>query len=407
MTIGLDLPKQILNAQTEAQKPKNLKNEDIGGMIRKDIPKEKLEPRADITLCLNGRSWLPCYGDLRTVIMHESHKSKYTIHLGSDKMYQDMKLEPKIVRKNNFRPSVIEDWNSDDDSEEEFIPNARTETNAILLSMKIMMEDLFPLEMELKYNLFSVSQICDKKNNVLFTDTECLFLSSDFKLLDESQVLLRVLRKDNIYSVKLKSIVPTKGLTCLFFKATINESKLWHKRLGHINFKNINKLVKGNLVRGLPLKIFENDHSCVACQKGKQHKASNQTNGIAGTRDNIVAGPKNSEEDVGMKPTEMNKSEASDKGEEDDQVTRSEFERLLQQEKQTGHPNSTNSVNIVSTPVSTAGLSFSNDSPSSLVNTAKASNTFEEHLFERFSPFKNAFTLPPVSNVTAVDDTAK
>ncbi|GKF15483.1 putative reverse transcriptase domain-containing protein [Tanacetum coccineum] len=91
MTISLDLPKQILNAQTEAQKPKNLKNEDVGGMIRKDIPKEKLEPHADETLCLNGRSWFPCYSDLRTVIMHESHKSKYSIHPGFDKMYQDMK----------------------------------------------------------------------------------------------------------------------------------------------------------------------------------------------------------------------------------------------------------------------------------------------------------------------------
>ncbi|GJR31805.1 putative reverse transcriptase domain-containing protein [Tanacetum coccineum] len=91
MTIGLDLPKQILNAQTEAQKLDNLKNEDVCGMIRKDITKEKLEPHADGTLCLNGRSWLPCYGGLRTVIMHESHKSKYSIHPGSDKMYQDMK----------------------------------------------------------------------------------------------------------------------------------------------------------------------------------------------------------------------------------------------------------------------------------------------------------------------------
>ncbi|GJS60587.1 retrotransposon protein, putative, ty3-gypsy subclass [Tanacetum coccineum] len=91
MTIGLNLPKQILEAQIEAQKPENIKNEDVGGMIRKDIPKEKLEPRADGTLCLNGRSWLPCYGDLRTVIMHESHKSKYSVHPGSDKMYQDMK----------------------------------------------------------------------------------------------------------------------------------------------------------------------------------------------------------------------------------------------------------------------------------------------------------------------------
>ncbi|GKG02980.1 hypothetical protein Tco_0310616, partial [Tanacetum coccineum] len=62
---------------------------------------------------------------------------------------------------------------------------------------------------EMKYNLFSVSQICDKKNKVLFTNTECLVLSSDFKLLDESQGMLRVPRKDNIYSVDLKSVVPT------------------------------------------------------------------------------------------------------------------------------------------------------------------------------------------------------
>ncbi|GJT20972.1 putative reverse transcriptase domain-containing protein [Tanacetum coccineum] len=57
----------------------------------KKLRMEKLEPRTDGTLCFNGRSWLACYGDLRTVIMHESHKSKYSIHPGSDKMYQDMK----------------------------------------------------------------------------------------------------------------------------------------------------------------------------------------------------------------------------------------------------------------------------------------------------------------------------
>ncbi|GJV11690.1 putative reverse transcriptase domain-containing protein [Tanacetum coccineum] len=97
MTISLDLPKQILNAQTKAWKLKNIKNEDVGGMVVENaknpeaIRMEKLEPHADGTLCLNGRSWLPCYSDLRTVIMHESHKSKYSIHLGSDKMYQDMK----------------------------------------------------------------------------------------------------------------------------------------------------------------------------------------------------------------------------------------------------------------------------------------------------------------------------
>ncbi|GKD62524.1 putative ribonuclease H-like domain-containing protein [Tanacetum coccineum] len=119
--------------------------------------------------------------------------------------------------------------------------------------------------------------MCDKKNNVLFTKTECLVLSPDFKLLDESQVLLKVPRQNNMYSFDLKNVVPSGGLTCLFAKATIDESNLWHRRLGHINFKTMNKLVKGNLVRGLPSKLFENDHTCVACQKGKQHKASCKT----------------------------------------------------------------------------------------------------------------------------------
>nr|GEX44745.1 putative reverse transcriptase domain-containing protein [Tanacetum cinerariifolium] len=91
MTISLDLPKQILEAQIEAMKPENFKDEYVGGMIRKDLPTEKLEPCADETLCLNNQSWLMCYGDLRTLIMHESHKSKYSDHPGSDKMYQDIK----------------------------------------------------------------------------------------------------------------------------------------------------------------------------------------------------------------------------------------------------------------------------------------------------------------------------
>ncbi|GKE74575.1 putative reverse transcriptase domain-containing protein, partial [Tanacetum coccineum] len=119
ITIGLDLPKQILNAQTEARKPENIKNEDVGGMLvknSKDPEKliiEKLEPRADGTLCFNSRSWLPCYGDLRTVIMHESHKSKYSIHPGSDKMYQDMK---KLYWWPNMKANIatyIPEWKWD------------------------------------------------------------------------------------------------------------------------------------------------------------------------------------------------------------------------------------------------------------------------------------------------------
>ncbi|GJV80886.1 putative reverse transcriptase domain-containing protein [Tanacetum coccineum] len=85
MTIGLNLPTQILNAQSEARKEENFINEDLHGMIN------KLEPRTDGTLCLNNQSWILCFVNLRALIMHESHKSKYSIHPGSDKMYQDLK----------------------------------------------------------------------------------------------------------------------------------------------------------------------------------------------------------------------------------------------------------------------------------------------------------------------------
>ncbi|GKC34429.1 putative ribonuclease H-like domain-containing protein [Tanacetum coccineum] len=124
------------------------------------------------------------------------------------------------------------------------------------------------------FNLFSISQICDKHHKVLFTETECLVVSPDFKMPDENQILLKVPRQHNMYSFDMKTPSLTKDYACLIAKATSDESKLWHRRLGHINFKNLNKLVKGNLVRGLPSKVFRNDHTCVACQKGKQHKAS-------------------------------------------------------------------------------------------------------------------------------------
>ncbi|GJV83984.1 putative ribonuclease H-like domain-containing protein [Tanacetum coccineum] len=590
-------------------------------------------------------------------------------------------VESNAIRMNNTSAPIIEDWNSDDErvttvktvntTNTKAVKTVRSvntaaskpiEISDILMNMKIMMVDLFPLVMVKEEFL----------NNVLFTDTECLVLSSNFKLLDESKVLLRVPRKDNIYSVDLKSVVPTGGLTCLIAKATIDESNTWHRRLGHINFKTMIKLVKGNLVKGLPLKIFENDHSCVACQKGKQHKTSyktklmnsiskplhmihmdlfgptnvkslmkksyclvvtddfsrfswvfflatkdetsgilktfiaeienqldhkvkvirsdngtefknsimnqfyemkgikkefsvaerknrtlievartmdlvikphnktpyelipgrpplidfmkpfrypvtilnirdhlgkfegkadeeyfvgysvvskamrvfnkrtriveetlnikflknttnvkgngpdwlfdvdsllislnyvpvateNKTNGITGTKDNIVAGqaqkekepeqeyiqiplcttdplisqgPKDCEGDARMKPTEVDENEASDKSGNHDQEARSESKRINQREMQTEHTNSSNGINTVSTPVSTAGPSFDTIVPSTLINTAgpsvSTSNESEEQLFERFSPFKNAFTHPPVLNISLMDNT--
>ncbi|GJX12351.1 putative ribonuclease H-like domain-containing protein [Tanacetum coccineum] len=247
---------------------------------------------------------------------------------------------------------------------------------------------------ELKYNLFSVSQICDKKNIVLFIDTECLVLSSDFKLLDESQVLLRVPRKDNIYSVDLKSVVPTKVSKAI---------RVFNKRTRIVEETlNIRFLENTPNTTGIrPDWLFDVD-SLTISMNYVPVVAGKQINGIVGTRDNIVTGqaekktepeqefilipfcitdllisqgPKDSKEDSGMKPIES------------------------------VYPNNTNSINIISTLVSAAGPSFTNDDPSSPVNAAEASNAFKEHLFEIFSPFKNVFTLPPVSNVTLMDDT--
>nr|GEV57943.1 hypothetical protein [Tanacetum cinerariifolium] len=130
---------------------------------------------------------------------------------------------------------------------------------------------------DLKYNLFSVSQIYDNKNSVLFTDSECIMLGQNFKLTDDANVLLRTPRQHNMYTIDLNNIVPHKDLTCLVAKAFADEGMLWHRRLGHLNFKTMNKLVRHNLVRGLPTKCFENDHNCTACLKEKQHKASCKT----------------------------------------------------------------------------------------------------------------------------------
>ncbi|GJZ75526.1 putative ribonuclease H-like domain-containing protein [Tanacetum coccineum] len=96
-----------------------------------------------------------------------------------------------------------------------------------------------------QFNLFSISQICDKKNRVLFTDTDCLVLSKDFMLPDESMVVLRVPRKHNLYTINLNNLSPRGNLACLLSKASVDESVKWHKRMGHVNYKNMNKLVKG------------------------------------------------------------------------------------------------------------------------------------------------------------------
>ncbi|KAI3771092.1 hypothetical protein L6452_02246 [Arctium lappa] len=152
---------------------------------------------------------------------------------------------------------------------------------------KMTFEDVYYVE-KLRYNLLSVSQVCDKKHSILFNDTECIILAPGFKVVDESMILLRTPRKDNVYFLDLESVGSDSSLNCLFSKASLDESSLWHRRMCHMNFKTMNKLVKNNLVRGLPQKVFSCDDHFVACLKGKQHKTSHKSKEI-----NTISSPLN------------------------------------------------------------------------------------------------------------------
>nr|GEX91343.1 hypothetical protein [Tanacetum cinerariifolium] len=180
--------------------------------------------------------------------------------------------EPKSVMKNNFSLPIIEDWHSDDDSEDELSPTVEVKTvkHSVekLEIIKTPRETVKTAESHkphkhyprgnkrnwnnlMSHRLGSNFKMINKSCYVCGSFEHLQYVCDKKDLLDESQVLPRVPRKDNIYSVDLKSVVPTGDLTFLFAKATLDESNLWYRRLGHINFKTMNKLVNGNLVRGI------------------------------------------------------------------------------------------------------------------------------------------------------------
>ncbi|PWA49287.1 ribonuclease H-like domain-containing protein [Artemisia annua] len=139
---------------------------------------------------------------------------------------------------------------------------------------KLDFENVYYVKELQHFNLFSVSQICDTKNKVFFSEDECLVLSKDFKLPEDTSILLRVPRNNNLYTFNMNDVQPEGDLTCLVAKASLDESTKWHRRMAHVNFKTIKKLSKLGLVQGLPSKVFTNEHNCVACNKRKQHRAS-------------------------------------------------------------------------------------------------------------------------------------
>jgi hypothetical protein len=130
----------------------------------------------------------------------------------------------------------------------------------------------------LKFNLLSVSQMCDKGYGAFFTDKTCKIVTpAAVKMIEKvitNHISLTAKRSDNVYVVNMLQDNDIPVSTCLISKASSKEVELWHRRLGHVNLQTINTLAKQNLVRGLPLKEFQCDEHCVSCLKGKQHKVS-------------------------------------------------------------------------------------------------------------------------------------
>nr|GEV19805.1 hypothetical protein [Tanacetum cinerariifolium] len=213
---------------------------------------------------------------------------------------------------------------------------------------------------EHQFNLFSVSQMCDKKNSVPFTDTECFVLSYDFKLADESHVLLKVHRNNNMYSIDMKNIVSKKDLTCLVGKATNDELMLWHRRLGHINFKNINKIVKDNLVRGLPQNVLKMTKLMLFFKGEATQKSLNYVSVSAGTNINNVA----------RKGASFDAASDSENLDTDAPSTKSKIDN----QERPNDGNSTKDINIVGPSINTAR---SNINTSNLtVNTVRLSDDY-------------------------------
>nr|GEY50599.1 hypothetical protein [Tanacetum cinerariifolium] len=121
---------------------------------------------------------------------------------------------------------------------------------------KLNFENIYYVKELQNFNLFSVSQICDKKNKVMFTDDECLVLTKEFQLPDESQLVLRIPRRHDLYTFNLSDIQPEQHINCLLAKASLEESIKWHRRMAHMNFKTINKLAKNGMVEGTKDETF-------------------------------------------------------------------------------------------------------------------------------------------------------
>ncbi|KAI3813867.1 hypothetical protein L1987_18602 [Smallanthus sonchifolius] len=129
---------------------------------------------------------------------------------------------------------------------------------------------------QLKHNLLSVSQMCDKEYSVMFDKSECLILKPGFEV-PKDWILMRAPRTNDAYQIDMSVATTTSSVpTCLLTKATELDSILWHRKLGHISYRKMNHLVRNGLVTRVPKLRFTVADDCMPCKKGKQKRKSHK-----------------------------------------------------------------------------------------------------------------------------------
>ncbi|GJW02202.1 putative reverse transcriptase domain-containing protein [Tanacetum coccineum] len=315
MTIHPNLPSQILKAQTEALKEENIKAENIREMDK------AFEIRHDGTRCIKNRSWLPLFGNLRDLIMHESHKSKYSIHPGSDKMYQDLK---KLYWWPNMKAIIAE-----------YVAKCLT-CSKVKAEYRVMLK-VSPRKGVIRFGKRG------KLNPRYIGPFKILEWIGPKCLSDESLVIpMKELRLDDKLNFVEEPVEIMDREVKKLKQSCIPIIKVrWNSKRG----PEFTWECEDHNFCSQEIHIMDQTVFCVSSLSKSMNYvpvvAGNQTNGIVGTRDNIVTGPKDMKK-IAVEP------------------------------------------------------SSTNDASSSPVNATKTS---EEHIFEQFSPFKNAFTLPHVPNM--------
>nr|GEW61370.1 putative ribonuclease H-like domain-containing protein [Tanacetum cinerariifolium] len=420
----------------ECRSPKDTMNKETQ---KRNVPVETSTSNALVSLCdgvgYDNQVFNSTVFDSDELISYKSDMSMPFPTI-NETIYTVFNVEPSPTKPNNDlsqlnRPSapIIKDWvfDSEDESYEDMLhlvaKGGKITCKGKLKTGKLDFDDVYFVK-ELKFNLFNVSQMYDKKNSVLFTDTECVVLSFDFKLPDENHVLLRVPRENNMYNVELKNVAPSGDLTCLFAKATLDESNLWESNIEALVSPNLSVLsanhykgkfdgkvdegfLVGYSVTSKAFRVF-NSRTRIVQETLHINFLKNQPN-VAGsgptwlfdidtltqsmnyqsvnTDVDVAIDVKNNENEVHVSPSSSDKLKKHNENSKREAKGKSHVDlsievRDLRDELKEFSVNSTNRVTAASVPVTAVGTHFEIGGKSSFVNPSQHPDDPDMHALE-------------------------